>query len=333
MRIHNPFVLDFEAKLSDVTMQLRRSRVKGRRNNSKQNKDVPSFQPQTLVSPTECSSSVREIRYSDVEIEERVSGGGFSIVYKANWMSLPVAVKRIFDPNITKELMDEFRNEVSMLSRFRHPNIVQILATVSTPPNLCVVCEWMARGSLHHVLHASKVKLSEARSRSLAIQASLALHFIHTENVVHRDIKPMNFLVDEHLRLKLGDFGFAKKINSVQNNKNGELKNKTTIIGSPPYMAPELWMGEIASKKSDVYALGIVLWEIFTRGLPFCGMDPKEIRQRVLKGTRPSINPHDEEQPMHYGTQAGDLIQRCWKEEKFDRPSSKEVLGVMQKFR
>eukprot|EP00471_Norrisiella_sphaerica_P012273 CAMPEP_0184496234 /NCGR_PEP_ID=MMETSP0113_2-20130426/33405_1 /TAXON_ID=91329 /ORGANISM="Norrisiella sphaerica, Strain BC52" /LENGTH=367 /DNA_ID=CAMNT_0026882765 /DNA_START=86 /DNA_END=1185 /DNA_ORIENTATION=+ len=317
-------ISDLETKLNDVTTQLRRERVRGRRANSRRKGDD---EPTLEVATT--SSFVPEIRYSDVRQGDQVSGGGFSVVYKAEWMSVTVAVKRIFDPKITKELIQEFQNEVSMLSKLRHPNIVQILATVSTPPNLCIVCEWMPRGSLHHVLHASKVEISRSRAKSVALQAASAILYMHSRDIIHRDIKPMNFLVDQHLRVKLADFGFA--LHQTGNNRKCDSKKSKDkeIIGSPPYMAPELWVGENATKASDVYAFGIVLWEIFSGSMPFYGDDTRSIRQTVLKGGRPEID-RDSEETRWSLSGSEQLVRNTWQNNKNLRPKFTEIMSALQ---
>jgi serine/threonine protein kinase len=126
---------------------------------------------------------------------DHVASGGFGCVYRASWNGCLVAVKRLFDPLITDELRAEFANEVRVLSRLRHPNIVQFLACCSKPPHLCIVTEFMARGSLYHVLYSSAVEMPRERQNTIIKQLAAALAYLHSIDIVHNDIKAPNVLV------------------------------------------------------------------------------------------------------------------------------------------
>lgn len=270
------------------------------------------------------ASSTLCVEYKDLDLEEQVSGGGFCLLYRAAWMGIRVAVKRIFDPNITSELLAEFNNEVSMLSRLRHPHIVQVLAVVPRPPSLCIVCEWMARGSLHHVLHSSKVDVTSARGLRMAEQAAAALRYVHSRGIVHRDIKSLNLLADAYLRVKLCDFGLAQE--KVSDRKEGK---KVKIVGTPAYMAPELWAAEPATEASDVYAFGILFWEISKREVPFDGVVPAVIRDDVRQGVRPDLGARE----VLMGVEGvADLIRSCWAPKASARPTFAKIVQRVKEF-
>lgn len=97
-----------------------------------------------------------EIDYNDIEFHEVISQGGFSIVHKATYRGISVAVKKIFDPNIRQELLDELQNEVDFMISIRHPSIVFLIGVVSKAPNLCIVMDYLSQGSLYNLLHKSK---------------------------------------------------------------------------------------------------------------------------------------------------------------------------------
>jgi serine/threonine protein kinase len=101
------------------------------------------------------NSNVLDINMNDIEIKEKIGEGGFATINKGKWLFLDVAVKIIFDPKVTQELLDEFNNEIKMLAVFKHPNIVSLLATCSKP-KLAIVMEHVSRGSLYNVLHKER---------------------------------------------------------------------------------------------------------------------------------------------------------------------------------
>jgi serine/threonine protein kinase len=99
---------------------------------------------------------VREINYEEIIIENKIGQGGFSMIYKANWKMLPVALKVIFDPNVTESLLSEFNNEIKMLYLLRHPNITMLLGICSKPQKLAIITEYVENGSLFDLLHKTK---------------------------------------------------------------------------------------------------------------------------------------------------------------------------------
>lgn len=152
-----------------------------------------------------------EIKLEEVTILNKISQGGFSIVQRGIFRGTEIAIKRIFDPVITEKLREEIDNEVSMLSKIRHPNIVMMMGYSSTVPNLFIIFEVMKKGSLFDILHKSKERLSDQQKHKIAYQIAVALNFVHLSKVVHRDIKSHNILLDEYMNAKLCDFGIARK--------------------------------------------------------------------------------------------------------------------------
>lgn len=252
----------------------------------------------------------REIQYTDIKLGEEISGGGFCILYEGTWVGTPIAVKRIFDPVITDELKAEFANEVQMLHTLRHPCVVNMLGACSRPPNLVIVTEFCARGSLYHVLYNSKVQLDNKRKIMMSIQAAAALWFLHTAGIVHRDVKTHNFLADELLRIKICDFGMARTATALKNDKKP--------CGTPSYIPPEVWECKGAGFPTDVFAFGMVLNEIWSLEVPFDGCSPAECKKSILKGTRPTIS---------HGVPLAvvDVIKGCWLGETIQRLSMKNV--------
>lgn len=136
--------------------------------------------------------------------------GGFSTIHRGFYKGLKVAVKKNFNPNITDELLKEFSNEISMLAKFRHPNIILLIGICNVPPNLTILTEYIETGSLYDLIHKRKVTLTQENLRSITVQILSSICYLHGHDIMHRDIKSHNFLVDEHLTIKLCDFGLAR---------------------------------------------------------------------------------------------------------------------------
>lgn len=186
--------------------------------------------------------------------------GGFSVIHKGSYKGLEVAVKKVFNPNITEDLLAELGNEINMLAKFRHPNIILLVGVSSQLPNLCIVMEYMKNGSLYDLLYKQKVELKDKEKAYLAQQIVDTLYYLHAHGIVHRDIKSHNFLVGEQLHLRLCDFGLAKHqvphpiIQSELN--TGSMQ----FSGTPIYMAPELFQKKGYDSSIDVFAVGTLLY-------------------------------------------------------------------------
>ena len=253
-----------------------------------------------------------EIAFRDLDLRDEIGGGGFSVVHRALWHGAPVAVKQWFDPSMSDELLADFRGEVSVLHGLRHPHIVQFLGACSKPPHLCAVFEYLPH-TLHGILHESRVPLDTKRALDVAKDAARALCFLHSRSpkVVHRDAKPANFLLDRAWKVKLCDFGLV----ADPERKPGH--------GTPNYMAPELFAGGAYDEKVDVYAFGVVLWELVAREVPWGGAAAPEIKRAVLAGERPQI-------PLSCSKPLAALIGRCWHADSRARPACPDLLEALK---
>ena len=194
---------------------------------------------------------VMEIPYDELDMEDQIGQGGFSVIKKGSWRSTDVAAKIIFDPVITEDLISEVRNEVQMLSLLRHPKIVMLMGMSSKPPNLAIVFEYMPKGWLFDLLHTSSVEIPIEQRLRWSLDIAQLFSFLHKSGVVHRDLKSYNILVDENLNIKLGDFGLCKF--------KADLNRGTMqFSGTPTYMAPELFQKKSYDDKVDVFTFEIL---------------------------------------------------------------------------
>ncbi|KAJ9515751.1 hypothetical protein QJQ45_008633 [Haematococcus lacustris] len=285
-----------------------------------------------------------QISYDELDVQDQIGGGGFSLVYRGLWKGTPVAIKKWFDPNATDQLVQEFREEVMTLQALRHPNILQFLGACMKLPNLAMVTEHLPH-SLHSVMYGGSTQLDRARVVSIAQDIARAFVYLHSRkppvvsaasptpheatptphaasrtpheparfhlNAVHRDIKPANFLLDRAWRVKVCDFGLAS-------NSHGQAG-----AGTPAYMAPELLDSKPYNEKVDVYAFGVLLNEMVAREVPFSNMSVPEIRADVLAGKRPDV-------PMSCPSTLQDIITKCWAQDAASRPSFDRVLELLK---
>ncbi|MFN2234000.1 MAG: protein kinase domain-containing protein [Anaerolineales bacterium] len=199
------------------------------------------------------------------EILEQIGAGGFGTVYRAQQPALgrEVAVKIILPEHANHpEFIRRFEIEAQLVARLEHPHIVPIHDYWRDPSGAYIVMRYLSEGSLQAALQKEAFNL-ELTARMLD-QVSSALALAHRNGVVHCDLKPNNILLDEDGNAYLADFGIAK----VLDNLDGEF-NQRGMIGSPDYISPEQARGEPVTPQTDIYSLGVVLFEVLTGHHPF----------------------------------------------------------------
>lgn len=200
---------------------------------------------------------VNEIKFEDLVLIEQIGKGSFGRVWKGKYLGTDVAVKQIFrETNQEKELQQYIDREIN-ISKMRHPHLVQLIGVCSQPNCIYLVTELITGGDLWKHLKDHKFEMNWGLRTRVAMDLAKALTFLHSKNVIHRDIKSKNCLVDSAWKIKLCDFGFSRKV-SREN-------RPMTICGTDDWMAPELILGMPYDEKVDVYSYGIVLCEIITR--------------------------------------------------------------------
>ncbi len=220
--------------------------------------------------------------------------GGMAVIYKAIDLSLgrTVAIK-ILRPSLmndpTGAFITRFRNEARSIANLSHPNIVTVHDVGNDGPAHYIVMEFIEGQDLKKIIRTYGV-LSVDRALNLAVQICAGIGFAHRAGLVHADVKPQNILVTSEDLVKVTDFGIAQALSDSQ---PGE--RQSVVWGSPHYFAPEQARGEKPTPASDVYAIGIVLFELLTGQLPYTGTNQQElalahIRDRIPLATE--INPN-----------------------------------------
>jgi WD40 repeat protein/DNA-binding SARP family transcriptional activator len=199
------------------------------------------------------------------EIRERIGAGSFAVVYRAYQphVGREVAIKAILPQYANQpDFIRRFEAESQLVARLEHPHIVPLYDYWREPGGAYLVMRWLRGGSLRAALQRGPWKV-EAATR-LVDQIATALAAAHRQGVVHRDIKPANILLDEEDNAYLSDFGIAKDML-----RRPELTQTGALAGSPAYISPEQIQEQPVTPLSDIYSLGVVLYELLTGVHPF----------------------------------------------------------------
>jgi serine/threonine protein kinase len=200
-------------------------------------------------------------------LKRRLARGGMSQVYLAcdERTQQEVAVKIVSREN--SEHAGRFQREIKALGNLSHEHILPTLDYGEEGQWLYMVMPYIEHGTLRDLLH-TKGRLTPEEAGKILVQVCAALQFAHDHGIIHRDIKPSNILLQRGEHAYLADFGLVKKVD-----QSSDLTQTGCIIGTPEYMAPEL-AEQPADKSSDIYALGIVLYQLLTGKTPFRGTSP-----------------------------------------------------------
>ncbi|KAK4758063.1 hypothetical protein SAY87_019364 [Trapa incisa] len=198
----------------------------------------------------------------DYHVIELVGEGSFGKVYKGRrkYTSQTVAMKFIMKHGKSEKDIYNLRQEIEILRKLKHENIIEMLDAFESPQEFCVVTEF-AQGELFEILEDDKC-LPEEQVQAIAKQLVRALHYLHSNRIIHRDMKPQNILIGAGAIVKLCDFGFARamSMNTVV---------LRSIKGTPLYMAPELVREQPYNHTADLWSLGVILYELFVGQPPF----------------------------------------------------------------
>ncbi|XP_047311772.1 serine/threonine/tyrosine-protein kinase HT1-like [Impatiens glandulifera] len=262
---------------------------------------------------------------SQLFIGNEFASGAYSRVYRGIYKQIAVAVKMVRIPsqmeNATRVLLlNQFKSEVALLSRLYHPNIVQFIAACRKPPVNLIIIEYMSQGNLRMYLNKKEpYSLSTETILRLALDISRGMSYLHSEGVIHRDLKSNNLLLNDDMRVKVADFGTSCL--ETQCRKRREWKGNK---GTYRWMAPEMIKEKAYNRKVDVYSFGIVLWELTTGLLPFQGMTPVQAAFAVAeKKERPQL--WSRCQPG-----LAQLMKRCWVANPAKRPEFADIVSTLE---
>ncbi len=221
------------------------------------------------------------------EVIEQLGKGGMAVVYRARDQMLErmVAIKVLReDYSRDATFQERFRQEARAAANLAHPNIVTVHDFGLDHDQLFIVMEFVPGADLKTLLR-KRGRFTVTEALPLIIQACAGIGYAHRAGLVHCDVKPQNLLVTPDMRLKVTDFGIARALSTIKADEQSEI-----VWGSPQYFAPEQASGAAPSPASDVYSLGVILYEILTGSLPFRATTASDLALQHVNAEPPRIS-------------------------------------------
>lgn len=276
-----------------------------------------------LLAPRE-SIEDWEIPADEILVGPRIGSGSFGTVFKAHWHG-PVAVKTLNVKIPTMAQLQAFKNEVAVLRKTRHVNILLFMGCVSKP-QLAIVTQWCEGSSLYKHLHVFESKFELLTLIEIGRQTAQGMDYLHAKNIIHRDLKSNNIFLHDDLTVKIGDFGLA----TAKTRWSGSQQFHQPT-GSILWMAPEVIRMQEEnpySFQSDVYAFGVVLFELLAGQLPYSNINNKDqILFMVGRGyLRPDLNKLRSDTPKALKR----LTENCIKFSRDERPIFRQILANLE---
>ncbi|OHT02315.1 TKL family protein kinase [Tritrichomonas foetus] len=255
------------------------------------------------------------ITHDQLKFDKVIGTGGFGEVHIGIFIptGLKVAIKKLYASDETPRTKELYQREVEVLAYAKNRFLLQFIGFTNSPP-YCIVTKYIANGSLYSMLHTKKT-LDAAEKTLIAYGISAGMQFLHDREIIHRDLKTQNVLLDDNNVPVICDFG------SSRIEVEGAM---TSSFGTPNYMAPEFIQGEEYTLSADVYSFGLILWEMLTGEVPFAGLESAQVIYNVVIQQQRPIIP--ENTPIYLQK----LIESCWAHNPHERPTFSQIIPLFE---
>ncbi|XP_061585658.1 serine/threonine-protein kinase A-Raf isoform X2 [Cololabis saira] len=270
------------------------------------------------------SSYYWEVHHKEVNFQKRIGTGSFGTVYKGKWHG-DVAVKILKVKEPTPEQLQAFKNEMQVLRKTRHVNILLFMGFM-TVPEFAIITQWCEGNSLYRHLHVTETKFDTMRRIDVARQTAQGMDYLHAKNIIHRDLKSNNIFLHEGWTVKIGDFGLA----TVKSRWTGSQQVEQPS-GSILWMAPEVIRMQDSNPytfQSDVYGYGVVLYELMSGTLPYSNINNRD--QIIFMVGRGYLSPDLSKLYSTSPKSMKRLIIDCLKFKREERPLFPQILVAIE---
>lgn len=260
-----------------------------------------------------------EIDLSDLEMGEKLGEGSYGEVFKGRYRKVDVAIKQIKASSYSQTRVEEFRRECALMKKIRpHPNLALLIGIVSTQQPFCIITEFYSKGSLESQLP----NYPEAKRIPIILGVARGLYHLHKEKFVHRDISARNVLLSDDWIAKISDFGLTRIATTENSNESQKTESN---IGPLKWMSPENLSDQVYSFKSDIWAFGILICEVYLRSEPYPGMAPINVATKVANGKLTHPIPENAE------TEIAQLLLDIFQLEPEHRPDASQIVERIEK--
>ncbi|XP_055825675.1 integrin-linked protein kinase 1-like isoform X2 [Solanum dulcamara] len=272
------------------------------------------------------SDVVQLLLDNGAEVDPKDRWGSTGTFHIASWRGIQVAVKKFGEDVIADEDKGSaFRDELVLLEKIRHPNVVQFLGAVTQSSPMMIVTEYLPKGDLREYLNR-KGALKPRNALRFAMDIARGMNYLHEhkEAIIHRDLEPSNILRDDTGHLKVADFGVSKLLKVTKRFK--EEKPLTYEDSYRRYVAPEVFRNEEYDTKVDVFSFALILQEMIEGYPPFLAKEENDVPKLYAAKERPPFKAP----AKFYAHGLKELIEDCWNDEPAERPSFKQIIPRLE---